>query len=63
MEVVVFYGILSALMAGMKSYFEMRGPRPSNQSSISVLLGMRKLGVGQEFMVRRARCWCVRLSG
>lgn len=60
MEVVVIYGTLSTLMAGTKPYFEIRGPRLSNQSSISVLIGIRKLGVGREFIVRRARCWCVR---
>jgi hypothetical protein len=60
MKVVVIYGILSTLMAGTKPYFEIRGPRPPNQSSISALIGIRKLGVGQEFVVRRARCWCVR---
>jgi hypothetical protein len=60
MEVVVIYGIRSTLMAGTKLYFEIRDPRPSNQRSISVHLGMCKLGVGQEFVMRRARYWCVR---
>jgi hypothetical protein len=43
-----------------ETVLRIRDPRPSNQSSISVLLGMCKLGVGQEFVMRRARYWCVR---
>jgi len=50
------HGILSSLVAGTKPYFEIRGPRPSNQSSIIVLLCMRKLGISQESTIRRARC-------